>query len=41
MLYILSPYLAKLITFDIILALFIFSGKVTTELTCGGKIFDR
>jgi len=33
----LSPYLVKLITFDITLILFDFSGKVTTQIRCGEK----
>jgi len=33
----LSPYLVRLVTFDVMLALLVFSGKVTTQLRCGGK----
>jgi len=34
-------YLVKLVTIDIILVSLVFSGKVTTQLSCGGKILDR
>ena len=40
MLAMLSPYFAKLVTCDVILVLLVFSGKVTTQLRYGGKIFD-
>jgi len=36
---VLSPYLVKLFTFDVILVLSIFSGKVKVKLRCGGGIF--
>jgi len=36
----LPPYLVKLVTFDVIQILLIFSGKVTTQLRCGGNIFS-
>jgi len=32
----LSPYVVKLVTFDVILLL-VFSGKATTQLCCGWK----
>ena len=35
-----SCYCAKLVTFDVILVLLVFSSKVTTQLKSGGKIFD-
>jgi len=34
----LSPYFVNLVTFDIILVLLIFSGKVKTQLKCSGKM---
>jgi len=37
----LSLYLVNLVTFDVILVLLFFSGKVTTQLICGGKLFHR
>ena len=37
----LSPYLVKLVAFDNILVLVIFSGKVTTQLKCiGMEVFN-
>jgi len=32
-----SPYLVKLVTFDIILLVLIFWGKLSAQLICGGK----
>jgi len=32
-----SPYLVKLVIFDIIPVLLIFCGKLITQLMCGGK----
>jgi len=40
MLAMLSPYLVKLVTRDVILVLLVFSGKVTTQFRCGGKILN-
>jgi len=37
----LSPYLIKLAKLDIIPVLLLFSGKVTMQLKCGGKVIDR
>ena len=37
----LSPYLIKLDKLDIIPVLLLFSGKVTMQLKCGGKVIDR
>ena len=40
MLTVLSPYLVKLVIFDIVFVLLFFSRKVLTQLRCGRQIFE-